>query len=695
MRIFLTFFKKKFIWGGRMSRRFSKSIQLIFILFIINCSLIILNTETTNHELINVYNSTESTKNDIVDWLLMFYMCGDIEWELHVVDSINELESGYTPGNVEVVLMIDRHPDYDKSAGNWSETRYYHLMPGDDPMTIESELIQSLGEKDMGDPLNLRNFVTWAFDNYPADKTALIIFGHGGSLSGLCYDFSSDNSHLTLDEVQQAMNGYHIDLLATESCGMGMLEIAYEWSSFTDYYLADQKSMVIEALDYKAIIEELCSNSLMEPWELGEVFCQTYLEHNPYPSHEMYALINCSCLPRLISKLDSLATNLSALSIESLEYLSLIRENMYYDSYHRKPDIQSMIDVIRSGFPSNNLLLQALDEFEIEYNKAIMYKIQGKYSTTASGLGIFFPRDKSKVWDCTEYLGLETGTILDGIDFIDNSLWDEFLLIYLEVADNITYSNLVLQEITIYTHYQVNLDRETVKYYYFYVNEPGIYNVTLSSLINDPGLSVINGYNSMAVLSDYVYSGYTNPEESTIEQIIYWLNTGYVLICVSSITATANGTLYVSKASPIPLQINEEIAGEFPYTLGYIPPAAIYNYYKFDLEPGNYTLKIDIDWPVGLEVFIIDSNKKFLLTEFYCIPGKDFFYNLTILTPQKITIGFGSYTGTGVFTFELISERTNAFDLQISFAFIIMPIILTLVFKIKKNRNDKIRIIKK
>ena len=320
-------------------------------------SLTILKTEITDQELINVYDSTEFIKNDSANWLLLFYMCCDIEWEIHASDSLHELESGYTPGNVEVVLMIDRHPGYDQSTGNWSEARYYHLSPGNDPMVIESELIQSLGEKDMGDPINLRNFVTWGIDNYPADKIALILFGHGTALSGMCYDYSSDYSQLTLDEVQQAMSGIHVDLLATESCNMGVLEIAYEWSSFTDYYLADQRSIKIEALDYNAIMIELYSNPLMEPWELGEVFCQTFLESNPNPASEMYALINCSCLPRLVSKLNSLSTNLSAFSTKYLKHLSVIRENMYYDNYHRIPDIQSMINEIRLGFPNNDSLL--------------------------------------------------------------------------------------------------------------------------------------------------------------------------------------------------------------------------------------------------------------------------------------------------------------------------------------------------
>jgi hypothetical protein len=543
----------------------------------------------------------------------------------------------------------------------------------------------------MGDPTNLRNFVTWATGNYPAEKTALIIFGHGGGLSGICYDYSSEHSQLTLDEVQQAMSGFHVDLLATEPCGMGMLEIAYEWSNFTDYYLADQMPMKIEALDFESVIFELCENPIMPAWELGELFCIAYSDSNPYLATEMYALINCSRLPRLMSKLDSLSTNLSSFSTEYLEHLSVIREDMYYDNYHRRLDIQSMIDVIRDGFPFNTSLLIALDELEYAYEDTVIYSIHGKYATDASGLGIFFPRDKERILGWGEYLGLETDTILEGMDFMDNSLWDEFLLAYLEVADNLTYIPWVYQEISLDAPYQVDCVRGTLNVYGCYVAQPGIYNFTLSSIINDLGFSVENADFSAAVTSDFVWSSLVNPEQGSIEHVSYWLNPGQIWILVDSETETSNGTLYVTKSDPKPLQLNQKISGQFPYALGYCPPPTIYNYYEIDLTPGTYELKIDIDWPVGLEVFIIDKPYSYILTEFFHIPGKDFEYNLTVLTQNTFVIGFGSYTGTGEFTFELIMDITSSTDLKFSFVFIVLPIASAIVIVLSKRKKLKIR----
>ncbi|NHK30939.1 MAG: hypothetical protein FK730_06270 [Asgard group archaeon] len=244
------------------------------------------------------------------------------------------------------------------------------------------------------------------------------------------------------------------------------------------------------------------------------------------------------------------------------------------------------------------------------------------------------------------------------------------------------------------TPYQVDCVRGTVNVYGYLVTQPGIYNFTVSSIINDLGFSVENADFSYAVISDFVWSSTVNPEQGTTEHVSYWLNTGQIWVLIDSDTVTSSGTLYVTKSDPKPLQLNQKITGQFPYALGYCPPPTIYNYYEINLTPGTYELKIDIDWPVGLEVFIIDKPYFILLSEFFHIPGKDFEYNLTVLTENTFVIGFGSYTGTGDFTFELIKDITSTIGLQFTFVFIVLPIASAITIVLTKCKKVKIRNIK-
>ena len=156
--------------------------------------------------------------NGLVNWLLMFYLDGDHQYELAIIDALNELEAGFSiTGEVEVIIMIDRHDEYDRSTGNWTGARYYRLQPNSDPMIIGSEMLLDLGEVNMGDGTTLRDFVMWSQGLFLAEKQALIILDHGEGLTGISWDFTSDHDYITLDELQEAMSGLHVDLLVTEA----------------------------------------------------------------------------------------------------------------------------------------------------------------------------------------------------------------------------------------------------------------------------------------------------------------------------------------------------------------------------------------------------------------------------------------------------------------------------------------------
>ena len=57
----------------------------------------------------------------------------------------------------------------------------------------------------MGDGVTLTDFINDAVAAHPADHYALIIWNHGGGLSGTAWDDSSGNDNLTLPEMLAAV----------------------------------------------------------------------------------------------------------------------------------------------------------------------------------------------------------------------------------------------------------------------------------------------------------------------------------------------------------------------------------------------------------------------------------------------------------------------------------------------------------
>src|SRR5512139_2827882 len=111
-------------------------------------------------------------------WTVMVYISGDNNLEDYVVKDIEtELAPTGSSANVQVIALADRGPGYDTSYNDWQTTKLFHVTKG---MTAAPEnAVADWGERNMGDPQTLTDFVTWTKANYPADHYALIFWGHG------------------------------------------------------------------------------------------------------------------------------------------------------------------------------------------------------------------------------------------------------------------------------------------------------------------------------------------------------------------------------------------------------------------------------------------------------------------------------------------------------------------------------------
>ena len=91
------------------------------------------------------------------EWTFLVYLDGDNNLEGAGIDDVNEMEMvGSTP-EVNIVVQFDRIDGYDTSNGDWDDTRR-GIITKDSTSLIVSNLT-SIGEKNMGDPHPLAEFV--------------------------------------------------------------------------------------------------------------------------------------------------------------------------------------------------------------------------------------------------------------------------------------------------------------------------------------------------------------------------------------------------------------------------------------------------------------------------------------------------------------------------------------------------------
>ena len=116
-------------------------------------------------------------KSHAAEWTFLVYLDGDNNLEGAGIDDVNEMEMvGSTP-EVNIVVQFDRIDRYDTSNGDWHDTRR-GIITKDSTSLIASNLT-SVGEKNMGDPQTLTEFLSWGISTFPADHYFLVLWNHG------------------------------------------------------------------------------------------------------------------------------------------------------------------------------------------------------------------------------------------------------------------------------------------------------------------------------------------------------------------------------------------------------------------------------------------------------------------------------------------------------------------------------------
>ena len=176
-----------------------------------------------------------------VRWTLMVYLDADNNLDDVGWINFNDLESAADNGNVNILVVWDRIN---------TESAYYEVQYDTDPDQAvnytENVNAWLKGELNMGDPETLIDFVNWARSKYPAQHYALVLDDHGGGLAGAMQDETDGSDIITVSQLGAALSAVtitgtnKIDVLYMFACLMGMIEDAYQFRGYADYYVASE-----------------------------------------------------------------------------------------------------------------------------------------------------------------------------------------------------------------------------------------------------------------------------------------------------------------------------------------------------------------------------------------------------------------------------------------------------------------------
>ena len=213
-------------------------------------------------------------------WTIMVYMAADNNLESFALLDLNEMEAALGSTDIQSVVMLDRIAGYDSSASNWTDARMGAVVrDGSNTALASLGSGTSIGEVNTGDPDTLTDFINWTVANNPADNYALVIWDHGGGLSGAAWDDTNAGDNLTLKEIASALSNSdldNLDILAFDACLMGMVEVATEFKGVADYLVASEELVPGTGFAYDNLLNAITSLDTASAVDVANAMLNTY-----------------------------------------------------------------------------------------------------------------------------------------------------------------------------------------------------------------------------------------------------------------------------------------------------------------------------------------------------------------------------------------------------------------------------------
>ena len=328
---------------------------------------------------------------------ILVYMCGtDLESKSGMATSdLQEMTKATLSDQVNLIVYTGGCSKWQNSAVSSSVNQIYQVKDGG-----LIRLKENAGTGAMTDPSTLVSFIEYGTSNFPADRTDLILWDHGGgSLSGYGYDEKNASSgSMTLSVLQKALKtaGKTFDFIGFDACLMATVETGLMLDDYADYMVASEETEPGIGWYYTDWLTKLSANTSMPTTEIGKNIIDSFTE--------ACAEKNCQKTTLSLTDLAELSAVVpSALSDFAKDTSALIQK----DGYQQVSSARNGAREFASSSKIDQIdLVNFADSLETEAGKslseailgAVKYNRTGTGMTNAYGLSIYFPYQKvSKV----------------------------------------------------------------------------------------------------------------------------------------------------------------------------------------------------------------------------------------------------------------------------------------------------------
>jgi hypothetical protein len=399
-------------------------------------------------------------------WTFMVYLAGDNNLETYGTKDLNEMKAVGSTAEVAIVAQFDCMSD--------RTTRRYYLSTDQD---LGTDCVAELPEVNTGDPEALIDFITWAYQAYPAERYGLVLWNHGsgwkdediyhiarhhgvadkitrGQVRGLASGKPSRTLfHTTLEKlVVEAVEGERailfddssadfldnqemrsvlqeavrrikqpFDLLGFDACLMNMLEVHYQIRDMCHLVVGSQETEPGDGWPYDAVLAPLAEDPDMTPETLGRVIVDAYVDF--YRTHHRGLLVTQSAVrmtgvETVAKAVDSLAQaligSLADRGTLGLLFGALRSAQTFTDRDY--VDLAHLCQLLAEGDPGDigSAAQRVVDLLTGETSPLVAEAHHGSEVANAHGLSIYLP---ARV----------LSPLYSQLQFAQTYRWDEFL----------------------------------------------------------------------------------------------------------------------------------------------------------------------------------------------------------------------------------------------------------------------------
>ena len=352
-------------------------------------------------------------------WAIYWYPCGsDLESGGGFASGdLGELMEVQLPENVNVVIETGGSSEWQNDVIDASKLQRW-VYNSEGLMLVDEQPSASMGEAQ-----TLADFLSFAKTNYPAEKTAVVFWNHGGgSVSGASFDELYDFDSLTLDEMYAAFSSVWepsaenqpLELVGFDTCLMATVDVANTFSDLAHYLVASEETEPANGWYYSQWVGALAQDTSMDGAELGKVICDAYYagcEEVGTQDNTTLSLTDLSKVGPLLEAYESFGAEALAAACTDPAFFSqfgrVAAQSENYGGNTKEQGYTNMVDLGHMARQSAGMLSSSQSVLDA-LNDCVLYQVGGQYRTEATGLSCYYSYN-GDVDEFNSYAGLGAG----------------------------------------------------------------------------------------------------------------------------------------------------------------------------------------------------------------------------------------------------------------------------------------------